>query len=552
MVGTALGAFGIAGLLGALVMFVFHKLDVRNYYTNEPRRIAIGEFVFVLAALAGIFIPSVLGVGNMLSVQELLRYQQFVNGKETDTHDHVELCYAGQSGDDDRAGKSNCQHTYVSGTYDWTWIESITTCTSDSKGNQTCTVSYVTHYETSNIYTPYATREHTYSIDSSMGAGGTMSYTFPYAYLDEKPVRFPASTREIPGDILRGAPADWKEAVARLAAHNARPVTKIAEYDNYILASHDDILNAYSTKIDAYLSASLLPDHTASINTDPISGPSRSQASKVSFVGVSVANPDVWQQTVMNFNAALGMKLQGDLHVVVVDSAKIPVGEAEDYVTALKAYWQGPVFGRRALAKNSVILVIGTNGSTIDWARAQTGMPFGNEAMEQWIQDSLPGKALDPSTIFGWPVTTIKAGIAPDKFTGGDFSVALSSPRGIVEEVMFETAPFKRARMSCNDNTCVGYKDLVNKIEPTAWQKTWMVVVTSVIALILWIIVAMTSFISRFIGFLGRFFKQFKSSPSDVAESSDKEELDETPRRHNSDTPRLHDHYNHFNERNPW
>lgn len=485
---TTLIAIGVAGVLGLLVMLGFHAFASEDFYGND-RSVRWSEYAVVITLMAAVIAPSVSAIGNTLSVAQLLSYQQFVNGVETAAHDNVTICYAGHAGSDDSAGRSNCTHTYVSGHYTWTWIETVTTCTSDSKGNQSCTTSYVMHYETSAIYTPYTTREHTYSIDSSMGGAGNMSYTFPYAYLDENPTRFPQSDRAIPGDILRGAPADWTEADTRLKAGDPRAVTKISDYDNYILASNDEVLKTYGARMDEYLKAGLLPDHTANINADPITGPSRSQADKVSFVGVNVSDPNTWQRSVMRFNAALGMKLQGDLHVVLIDAAKVPSSDAVPYTQALKAYWQSDAFGKRALAKNGIILVLGvdTQKNVVDWSNASTGMPFGNETMIQYMRDELPGKALEPNLLFGTPRTVING----DKAT-----VTLSTPRGVVEDIVFDKATFKRARMSCNDNTCVGYKDLVSQIEPTFEQKTWMVVVTALISLALWVLVGMTNIVS--------------------------------------------------------
>jgi hypothetical protein len=276
----------------------------------------------------------------------------------------------------------------------------------------------------------------------------------------------------------------------------------MTSYDNYILASGDELLKTYGGQVDHYKSKGLLPDPTKNIMTNPAYGPANWLADKASFVGVTGIDEKAVQYALMQFNAALGMKLQGDLHVVFINANSVPADEAEDYTMALKAYWQGPVFEKRAIAKNAVILVIGAKNRAVDWARAQTGMPFGNEEMAQWVQDWLPGKSIDPETIFGSPRTVITPGVTPEKFGKNDVTVTLSSPRGALEEIMFEKAPFKRARMSCEDGTCVGYKDLLSKIEPTGAQKTWMVIVTSLLAMLLWWVVAATSGVDRFVSSL--------------------------------------------------
>jgi hypothetical protein len=483
-----------AGALGCAVMFGLKLWNTEDAY-GAIFAISREEFVVVSILLGGLIIPSTLAVGSKLSVDEIVRYEQFVNGVETKATDLVTTCYEGRRGNSHAAGQSNCSHTYVSGSYSWTETYWETVCTTDSKGNQSCHDEMRTRTESANIYTPYVTREHSYTIESSMGKGGAPDpFAFSEIYADASPKPFRADVA-IPSDIPRGAPADWLDAKKHLDAHDPRSVTMLSSYDNYILASGDEVLKAYGGKIDQYKRAGLMPEPAKDILKDPVSGPSHSQANKLSFVGVSVADPASWQRSVMRFNAALGMKLQGDLHVVLVNTSKVPGSDAETYVTALKAYWQSPAFEKRAIAKNAIIVVLGVADSKVDWARATTGMPFGNEEMSQWVQDWLPGQPLDPRTIFGEPVTVIKPDVPTDKFSSSDVTVTLSTPRGMLENIVFEKAPFKRARMSCNDGSCVGYKDLLSKIEPTSGQKTWMVVVTSVLALLFWGIVAGTSFV---------------------------------------------------------
>lgn len=506
---TAVIAVMIAGVLGLIAKVVYAILQSESY-DGDVRRISWSEFIVVFILMAAIIAPVVTSIGSSLSVAELLRYDQFVNGVETATHDDVTICRAGHAGSSSSAGRSNCSHTYVSGSYTWQEMHTRQVCTGSGKDQKCHTEVYYTT-EHANIYSPYATREHSYSIDSSMGAGGSNSYKFQTIYLDADPIPYSAK-KAIPDNIPRGAPADWADADKHLKANDPRPVTMMSSYDNYILASQDEVLKTYSSRIDQYKNAGLLPDPATNMMADPISGPSHSLAEKVAFLSVTVTSEDAWQQSVMRFNAAFGMKLQGDLHVVVVNSSRVQSSEAEYYVAALKAYWQSPAYAKRAIAKNAVILVIGSTGGTIDWARAQTGMPFGNEEMEQWVQDTLPGKSLDPALLFGTPKTVIKPGVEPSKFTTDDYTVTLSTPRGLVEEIMFEKAPFKRARMSCNDSNCVGYKDLVSKIEPTTGQETWMVVVSSLISLGLWVTVGMTSIVSDLLDpILARFWSPRRS-----------------------------------------
>src|SRR5262249_8758701 len=152
---------------------------------------------------------------------------------------------------------------------------------------------------------------------------------------------------------------------------NPGPVTAREDYDNYILASQSSILHKFSGSIDQYKKDGVLPK----ISHDILSP---YYASRVYFVGVNP--PGDWQWYINKYDAALGVSLQGDLHLVIVDANK--VGSPDDYSQALIAYWQSQEFGKDALSKNGIVVVVGTkDGQTVAWARAGTGMPVGNEAL---------------------------------------------------------------------------------------------------------------------------------------------------------------------------
>ena len=68
-------------------------------------------------------------------------------------------------------------------------------------------------------------------------------------------------------------------------------------------------------------------------------------------------------------DAALGSTLQGDLHLVIVDAKKI--SDPDNYSNALVAYWLSPKFGKDALSKNGIVVVLGTSdGKTVDYTYA--------------------------------------------------------------------------------------------------------------------------------------------------------------------------------------
>lgn len=475
-----------AAVIGLAAKYLLALAVRKRMFLDNDKQITWFEYGIALAIVAILVAPAVVLVGKSLSVDQKLQYQEMYNGVEVAAEIHPTQCYAGHSGESYSAGESNCSHTYVSGHY--SWDEPRQVCTGSGK-DQTCTTVYDTYY--GDIYTPYAATELTYAITNSFG----QTYTYPNAYVaaDGKPF----GSRAIPPDVPRGAPADWNDAKQRLAAGDPRPVTDVFTYDNYILASGDTMLAPYSADMQSYLDQKLLPDHTANILDNPIYGDSRKQAKKLSFIGVSVPNENEWQEALMRFNAALGSKLQGDLHVVAIDSKR--VDNPQRYLKALRAYWLSDHFGKRALSKNGIILVIGVNGNKIDWAQADTGMPYGNNTMLRTMENLLDGALFTPDAVFGHPRTVVTP--APKEGDDPIVNVTLSEPNSPLELAMFGSATqFKRPCMKCegeNDAGGIGYKDLVAQIEPSTSQKTWMVVVVCAFSLIFWGFVAFTSVLER-------------------------------------------------------
>lgn len=476
MIGLALVVLLLVVAIGLIMKVALDWRKPVSLYNDRPYHISGLEFVVVSLLMTIVFVPTVLAVGKKLSVDNIVRYEQYVNGVETEAIDNVTTCYAGHTGDSVAAGLSNCRWVYQSGMNYWTTTRTVEDCATDTKGNRSCTSRPVTDHHSAPIYTPYATREHTFSVKASVGFK-ELEFHYDTVYLDQNPQ--PYSAKAIRKNIPRGVPEDWSEARQRLIAGDPRSIEVLDPYDNYILASDDEVLKTTSLDVEKYKKAKLLPAHTAGIMGNPARGVTGWQAEKMSFVGVSVPDPSRFQSELSRYNAALGLTQQGDLHVVAVNCQSVPANEAVAYTNAVKAYWQGPDFGKRALAKNGIALVLGVCNGTIEWAKGTTGMPFGNERMLQWFQDYLPGTPLSTEAIFGSMRTRIGA--------DGEPVVTHSAVPGVLERIMFDEVPFKRARMSCDDGSCVGYKDLLDKIEPTKAQKTWMVVICLFIALGWWL-----------------------------------------------------------------
>lgn len=438
------------------------------------------EFIAGLIVAYMVAMPVVFAAGKALSTADALRYEEFRNGVETSALVSVATCEPGHSGSSAASGHSNCDNEYNTG-QTYTYIETYYVTVDDgcdSKGNCSSHQEMRTRTETAFIYYPYATKEYSYKITDSLGG----SYSFPYAYVKDGEGY---KGKVIPKNLPRGDPAEWTTATKRLAEGNPRPVTRLFDYNNYVLASHDDLLKPFSKNVARYLKEGILPAHTKNITTNPLHGFNNSTADKVSFVGVKVADSKAWETSLMGFDAALGSQLQGDLHLVLIDSSL--VDSPTDYLNALKAYWLGDGLGRRAIAKNAVIVVAGVEGNTIKWGMASTGMPFGNEVMLQGIENFLPDTPLDPKQVIGTPRTVV----TPSSKDGGKDKVAvtLSDTPGVLERVVLHDFPFQRACMDCkNDGKEIGYANLVVDIEPKSWQFGIMIGIVSLLALVWWFI----------------------------------------------------------------
>lgn len=453
------------------------KYVVPRFFPESDWHISWREFIAGMLVACAVVIPATFGIGKVLSTADALRYEEFYNGVEVATLVTPETCSPGSSGSSAASGHSNCDYEYRTGeTYTYPETYYVQVCSRNSDGSESCHSEPRIRLETAHIYNPYATTEYTYAISDSLGG----TYAFPQVFVKDGEGY---DGQALPADLPRGDPKEWLEARERIEADNPRPVTRLFSYDNYILASGDELMLPYSEDVEQYLEEGILPDHTANITTDPLYGFNASYADKVSFVGVDVANPEAWQDAAMSFNAALGSQLRGDLHLVLIDASLIdsPV----HYLNALKAHWLSEDFGRRAIAKNAIIVVAGVDGNEVSWGIASTGMPYGNEVMLRGIQNFLPNTPLTPADVIGAPRTVV----IPATDDGDDeVRVTLSEPEGVLERVVLQDFPFKRACMECADDEGIGYADMVIEIEPKPWQFAIMISIVGVLALVWWFI----------------------------------------------------------------
>lgn len=351
-------------------------------------------------------------------------FHQFLNGSIVGTDVDRTTCHEDGS----------CHQTYNCDPYFVTVVDSA--AYTDKDGNYHPEVS---HVETRYHDCPYATEEYTYKVTDSLGGEHTVaSHIFaasPHAW---------RSGESLPSNVPRGVPKLWQEAQDGIETNNLYPITLPSTYDNYILADQHTILRESSDDIEALKKLKLLPDHTHNLH-DPFYN--QFNADKVSFVGFTPANAADWQQELMYFNAALGMTLRGDLHVVAIKASALPSSVSpRAYLLTLKAYWLNDL-GKYAFAKNGVVLVLGVDdtASTVIWSQASTGMPVGNGTMLAALS-SLDNTPFTLDALFG--STTAKV-VSKD----GKTSASYIPGSGIVPQTMMVEYPFARACMECKDKS---------------------------------------------------------------------------------------------------
>lgn len=421
----------VVNILIAIVMLTVVFYAVKAYDQALPIWITVTGGVLTVVCVA----PFGTHVGEGLARGNLSTYSEFWNGYEKAAKSSVTKC--GRDG--------SCRHTYQCDPYTVTETHSTT----DSKGN----TSYYTTEETRYHSCPEATEEIHYWIETTLG-----DFNVDSAAFSANPIAW-RSNHGLSGNVQRGEPVLWGQARDRLARNDPGPVTKRMNYKNYILASQNSLLKKYSGAIETYQKQLPAP-----------AGPIRDlyQADKVSFIGYQPRDPGEWQFSLARLNAAAGMDLQGDVHMVIVDSAMNP----EEYSGALAAYWQSKAFGREALSKNGIGVVIGAKDEKVVWARAFTGMPQGNEGLMQDIQSGLVGANLNPDEVIGKPVGKI-----------GD-SVEITHGTGHLESVLWGPNKFLRVQMGSDDGP--GYEYLKAELEPTTGQKVLITGSIVVINGIIW------------------------------------------------------------------
>jgi len=430
------------------------------------------EYMVGMLVIAVAITPLVTGIGWRVAKSNNLSFNEYWNGWEKKAVWTKTPCYR----DGPCAWSYDCDEYTVQESY---------SCNCDDKGN--CDTCY--RSETRYHQCPYCTEEWTFVVDTTLG---------PFTIAEHRLPEAPNSNRwrlyeSVPQGVISRAGAGvhpfWAAVKARLDVGRPGPVTKRMQYDNYILASERTILKQYSSLVEQYASAKLLP---------PVQNGIRDfyYSDKVQFVGYAPGDLRAWQESLMYLNAALGTELQGDAHLVVVQNETVSANP-DVYILTLKAFWQNrKVFGDNAISKNSIIVVVGTaDGKSVAWARATTGMPLGNESMVIALQSRLAGMPLTPEAINGG----VKGEFYSEEKEDGTKKVNIRGLRndGVLAQVLWgmddSQTKFQRVSMSAldKDDFGSGFLYLKSEIEPSGMQKFWIVLVSFLTCLIVWFILAL-------------------------------------------------------------
>lgn len=425
----------------ALVLLTGAAIKIYLDKINSQFSITKTEFIIGAVICCVLIVPLTLWVGTSVAkANSIDGYHEFWGGYETRAFSTTDVC--------NRDG--SCAHTYQCDPYEV--LETYTY--TDSNGDTHTGTRLVTKYHDC----PYENEELSYYVDTTLGR-----YTIAADIFPSNPAAHEwRSGHSYPGDVETGVPPFWAQAKARIAAGNPGSVTQEHTYKNYILASQATILHNYSDLMNTYLKAGLLPKVTTKVGWPYI-------GAKTYFVGQPLANAQAWSDAVNKFDAAFGVDKQGDMHFIVVTDPKVT--NPDDWFNALTAYWEGSKLGKHDISKNGLIVAVGTtDGKTVAWARAATGMPVGNEELLSQIETNLKGQPLDPSTLIGTPTGKIYTDPTDGKLKA---KVVHSASEGTLEKLVWGSPGFVRVCMGCKSkgDKGVGFGYLSGQIQPSTGAK---------------------------------------------------------------------------------
>lgn len=450
--------YGVIVVLGAGVAARYFLQWRKSQYEIDNK-----EFLIAGAILTVLAVPLITWAGYEISIKNQVTYVENWNGWEVDAVKVVSQCYR----DGPNRHEYDCDPYYVDVPYDCSYYT--------GSGKDRRRVSKTCYRKEKRYHQcPYTSEEWTFLVKTTIGEWQIADRNLPtnpdeYRWRSYKPV--PQSWWNDP--YHTGVPERWQQVRDRLDAGKPDPVTKRMEYDNYILASHNTIMRQYSHDVDRYVKAGQMPAFSTGVYD-------LYQLDRVYFVGpaasgFSAAQKADWQRRIRAFNGALGQSLQGDLHLVIVDANQIT--NPDNYQLSLLSYWVSPAFAKEGFAKNGILVIVGTkDGKTVDWARASTGMPMGNEAMLLQVQSDLKGLPLESEALLGNPTATVSGGRL----------VTVNIGSSAIEKIVWGPNRFKRVRMKAHGPDSPGFEYLLKELEPTASQKGWIIFVSFLAGCVAW------------------------------------------------------------------
>jgi hypothetical protein len=485
---TIVGLVIVVGLLSVLAgLGVKYWLDWNNSeYRITRRELTVGIPVMI------ILVVIVANVGYSIAWTQNVTFHEYWNGWELSADKPVLIC----------TKDGPCKHTYACDSYPCHPHDCFCTCTSHDKEGNCTSESCQTCWDTCWHQCPYCDTETNYRVTTTLGTFDIRLNVLPsdpqnhrwYSPGDSgEREYYSAIPQSVINDAGTGVPPFWQAVADRVAAGNPGPVTVRRDYMNYILAS-DSLLKQYSSYVEALKKQGLLPALQTGIRDWYM-------ADKVYFVGYRPDNTSEWQTRGGYLNAAVGTELQGDLHVVVVQNAEINAAP-DTYLFALKAYWQDPAyFGHDAISKNTIIVVIGTtDGKTVAWGRAITGMPLGNEVMQVAVRNIFAtGEVpLTPSAVLGQLSGSFYQRQSKDGSMKADVKGVHHEPVGALETVLFglkdSAARFTRIAMAGNSGDGSGFAYLASEIQLTTGQVVLVALITFIVSCVIWAALAVIDF----------------------------------------------------------
>jgi hypothetical protein len=281
-----------------------------------------------------------------------------------------------------------------------------------------------------------------------------------------------------PTYVNSGTPLEIRIAQYRIDSGDPRPATGVTTYTNYIYASDNILLKVPDGEVEKYLKSGLLPSLATQVAGDD-------QAQKAFFVGFTPGNVGAWEDTLMRINMEAGslqpVTTRFDIQFVAVNVHRVSEASADEYATALNAYWESPhYFQKSALPKNTAVIVVGTDGHTVSWARGFTLIRQGNGITWTELATFLPGIPFTPQTLVGHPTAQLHKG------RDGSIQVTIVPGRGVIEAIVINGPHrFIRPHMTDHHPGSVGFNYLEGEILPDFWSCVRFFLVSLLVAIAL-------------------------------------------------------------------